>query len=216
MPQLDKITFFSQFFWLSFFYLGFYFLIYKHFLPKMSRTLKLRKRRMNTSQEGVTHMGEESHKVANSYQTLLSTGLSTCKTVFNQNYKGAEDWVNNTVSQANETRLKNTNQRYIKSLGERSVSQRLDISQAFANLSEKSRFSLLVSKLESFGKNKYSTLDLPAQGKEITVNSKVEKTPSKKESVEKEESYSKNKNKPPKNSSNKENKESKKKGGKNK
>ena len=110
MPQLDKITFLSQFFWLSFFYLGFYFLIYKYFLPKMSRTLKLRKRRMNTSQEGVTDMGEESQKVANSYQTLLSTGLTTCKSVFNQNFKGAEDWLNNTVSQANQTRLKNTNQ----------------------------------------------------------------------------------------------------------
>ena len=34
---------------------GFYFLIYKHFLPKMSRVLKFRKRKMNTSQEGVHH-----------------------------------------------------------------------------------------------------------------------------------------------------------------
>ncbi len=49
MPQLDKITFFSQFFWLSFFYLGFYFLIYKYFLPKMSRALKFRKRRMSNA-----------------------------------------------------------------------------------------------------------------------------------------------------------------------
>lgn len=158
MPQLDKITFLSQFFWLSFFYLGFYFLIYKYFLPKMSRVLKFRKRKMNTSQEGVTHMGQESDKVGNSYQTLLSTGLTTCKSAFNQNFKGAEDWLNNTVSEANQTRLKNTNQTYISSLGERSISQRLVITQAFVDVSEKARFALLISKFRSLKKANYSTL----------------------------------------------------------
>ena len=148
MPQLDKITFFSQFFWLSFFYLGFYFLIYKYFLPKMSRTLKFRKRRMNNSQQGVTSMGAESEKVGSSYQALLSTGLTTCKSVFNQNFKGAEEWLNNTVSQANQTRLKNTNTAYISSLGERSISQRLIISQAFVDVSEKTSFALLINKFK--------------------------------------------------------------------
>ena len=148
MPQLDKITFFSQFFWLSFFYLGFYFLIYKYFLPKMSRTLKFRKRRMNNSQQGVTSMGEEGDKVGTSYQALLSTGLTTCKGVFNQNYKGAEDWLNDTVSQANQTRLKNTNTAYISSLGERSISQRVVLSQTFVDVSEKTSFALLINKLK--------------------------------------------------------------------
>ena len=35
-------------------------------------------------EEGAATMGEESQKVANSYQTLLSTGLTTCKSVFNE------------------------------------------------------------------------------------------------------------------------------------
>ena len=196
MPQLDKITFLSQFFWLSFFYLGFYFLIYKYFLPKMSRILKFRKRRMNTSQEGVTNMGEESQKVANSYQTLLSTGLTTCKSVFNQNFKGAEDWLQNTVSQANQTKLKNTNQIYISSLGERSISQRLVVSQAFADLSEKSTFALLISKLSFSKKEHYYTL---AQNNPSPETLQVEKTQTplkseksdKSDTAEKQESSSK-------------------------
>ena len=193
MPQLDKITFLSQFFWLSFFYLGFYFLIYKYFLPKMSRTLKFRKRRMNTSQEGTTNMEEESQKVKSSYQTLLSTGLTTCKSVFNQNFKGAEDWLNNTVSQANQTKYKNTNQMYISSLGERSISQRLVISQAFADLSEKSTFALLISKLAFLKKENYSTL---AQSNHTQKGHKAEKIQSKSSIVEKQESSSKNKSRP--------------------
>jgi len=199
MPQLDKITFLSQFFWLSFFYLGFYFLIYKYFLPKMSRTLKFRKRRMNTSQEGVTSMGEESDKVVNSYQTLLSTGLTTCRSVFNQNFKGAEEWLNSTVSQANQRILKNTNQRYISSLGERSISQRLVISQAFVDISEKTTFALLITKLKSFKKNTLAqnstiALNKNSQGKEnLLKDNKAEKAPTKSAVVDKKENKGKNK-----------------------
>ena len=54
MPQLDKVTFLSQFFWLCFFYIGFYFLVLKFFLPKMTRILKLRKNKLSYSQQGVT------------------------------------------------------------------------------------------------------------------------------------------------------------------
>ena len=148
MPQLDKITFFSQFFWLSFFYLFFYFFIYKYFLPKMSRALKFRKRRMNNSQQGVTSMAEESYKVGNSYQALLSTGLTTCKTVFSQNFKTAEEWLNNTVSTANQTKLKKTNTAYIFSLGERCISQRYIISQPFMDVSQKTSLYLCLHKLK--------------------------------------------------------------------
>ena len=158
MPQLDKITFLSQFFWLSFFYLGFYFLILKYFLPKMSRVLKFRKRRMNTSQEGVTNVAKESGKVGNSYHTLLSTTLTTCKSAFNKNLKEAGDWLSKTVSEGNKTKLKDTNINFISSLGERSISQRLYIIQAFADLSERARFALLITKFRFSKKANFSTL----------------------------------------------------------
>lgn len=158
MPQLDKITFLSQFFWLSFFYLGFYFYIYKYFLPKMSRLLKFRKRRINNSQQGVTSMGREGDKVGDSYQALLSTGLTACKSVFNQNFKRAEEWLLHTVSQANQTRLKRLNSFYIKSLGERSVSQKLCIDHLLVDLSEKTSLALLIYKVKGLKKENYSTL----------------------------------------------------------
>nr|QIQ59675.1 Atp8 [Trebouxia sp. A1-2] len=158
MPQLDKITFLSQFFWLSFFYLGFYFLILKYFLPKMSRVLKFRKRRMNTSQEGVTNVAKESGKVGNSYHTLLSTTLTTCKSAFNKNLKEAGDWLLKNVSEGNKTKLKDTNTNFISSLGERSISQRLYIIQAFADLSERARFALCLNKFRFSRKANFSTL----------------------------------------------------------
>lgn len=198
MPQLDKITFFSQFFWLSFFYLGFYFLIYKYFLPKMSRTLKFRKRRMNNSQQGVTSMGAESDKVGSSYIALLSTGLTTCKSVFNQNFKGAEEWLNNTVSIANQTRLKNTNRAYISSLGERSISQRLVISQAFVDVSEKASFALLINKFKLL-KNEPSGGNVITQQSfkhsKVRDNKYAENAQTMSTSTEKQERVGKNKTK---------------------
>ena len=187
MPQLDKITFFSQFFWLSFFYLFFYFYILKYFLPKMSRALKFRKRRMNNSQQGVTGMAEESDKVGSSYQTLLSTGLTTCKSVFNRNFKGAEDWLNNTVSTANQTKLKNTNISYIFSLGERSLSQRLIISQAFVDVSQKASFALLINKFQFLKKNPFGGGQQSLIHTKGGDNKKGESTQTMKDSTEKQD-----------------------------
>ena len=45
MPQLDKVSYFSQFFWLCFFYLGFYILLVKFFLPRIRRILKVREKK---------------------------------------------------------------------------------------------------------------------------------------------------------------------------
>nr|YP_010470409.1 ATP synthase F0 subunit 8 [Tetraselmis marina]UVF37897.1 ATP synthase F0 subunit 8 [Tetraselmis marina] len=46
MPQLDTVTYMSQFFWLCFFFVGFYFVLVQFFLPKMARILKFRQEKM--------------------------------------------------------------------------------------------------------------------------------------------------------------------------
>jgi len=46
MPQLDTVTYMSQFFWLCFFFLGFYFSLFQFFLPKLARILKYRQEKM--------------------------------------------------------------------------------------------------------------------------------------------------------------------------
>lgn len=42
MPQLDKVTLFSQVFWLIFFYFLFFLLFLKYYLPKLSKLFKIR------------------------------------------------------------------------------------------------------------------------------------------------------------------------------
>ena len=49
MPQLDKVTFFSQYFWLLVFFLSFYFFVAKIILPKMTRIYLLRQRVLSSN-----------------------------------------------------------------------------------------------------------------------------------------------------------------------
>ena len=97
MPQLDKVTFLSQFFWLCFFYIGFYFLILKFFLPKMSLILKLRKNKLAGSQDNVNSLKQENQKIRANYETLFTTALVTSKTAFNNNFARIEKWLHENV-----------------------------------------------------------------------------------------------------------------------
>lgn len=98
MPQLDKVTFLSQFFWLSFFYLGFYFFILKFFLPRMSRILKLRKKKMAGSQEGVSFLTLETENVRKNFNQIITKTLNTSKEIYTETYKPTLCWVENWVN----------------------------------------------------------------------------------------------------------------------
>ena len=127
MPQLDKVTFLSQFFWLSISFLAFYIILLKQFLPKMSRILKFRRKRLSFSGEGVVQLGGEKEKVEKSYSTLVGNGLSLPRNVLSVNFKKIESWLKSTLSQTNQTKLGQVNKRYIASLGERAVAQNLPL-----------------------------------------------------------------------------------------
>ena len=152
MPQLDKVTFLSQFFWLCFFYIGFYFLVLKFFLPKMNRILKLLKNKLTSSQQGVTNLQQENDKIRNNYETLLANGLNTSRTAFNDNFQRTEKWLDTMVENTNKTHYQSMNKVYIYSVGEASLSQNFALSQVSAELPEKIYFPILFEKIKSLSK----------------------------------------------------------------
>ena len=147
MPQLDKVTFLSQFFWLCVFFLGFYVVALKHFLPQMSRILKYRKKRLSQSHQGVNTMQQENTKVRSSAEKLLESGLKNSKEMFKQNRQRTEDWLFNLTNQTNQTKLKDTNYAYLRSLGERSLSHNLSLQGGFIDFSNTVFVSVLTQKL---------------------------------------------------------------------
>ena len=153
MPQLDKVTFLSQFFWLCFFYIGFYFLILKFFLPKMSLILKLRKNKLTGSQDNVNNLQQENQKIKTNYETLFTAALSTSKSAFNENFKRIEKWLYNTVESTEKKHYQSLNKTYIRSVGESSLSQNLAFSKFTPEISKHIYIYSLLKTLKNFPKN---------------------------------------------------------------
>lgn len=148
MPQLDKVTFLSQFFWLSFFYLGFYFLILKYFLPKMSRILKFRKKKMSGSQEFVSFLESENETVRSNFDSMIAKGLNTSRSLFTENLQRTEDWLDKIKYDTNKTHYQGINKTYVQTVGETSLAENLALSQASSKLSEKLFTQILLSKIK--------------------------------------------------------------------
>lgn len=147
MPQLDKVTFLSQFFWLSFFYIAFYFLILKHFLPKMSRILKFRKKKMSGSQKGAGSLTSENQRVQSHFDGMVTKSLHTSRSLFADTFQRTEKWLESVRHDTDMTHYKRINKRYILSVGRNSLTDNLPLSQSSPKVLEQIFTRLLLSRL---------------------------------------------------------------------
>jgi F0F1-type ATP synthase membrane subunit b/b' len=150
MPQLDKVTFLSQFFWLCAFFLGLYLIVLKNFLPKMSRVLKYRKKRLGQSHQGVGNMHQENSLVRSSANKVLEGGLKNSKDLFKQNSQRTEKWLLDLIKGTNNTSFKNTNNTYLQSIGENSISYKLSLQGGFRDFSNTIFLSMLFNKVGDY------------------------------------------------------------------
>lgn len=134
MPQLDKVTFLSQFFWLCVFFFGFYIFQLKYFLPEMSRILKLRKKRLSESSS--FSLQHENNKVRNNASTLLENLLKLSKNVFKSSSSNTRDWFLKSACNLNKKDFKQGNVRYLDSVAEKSLSNNLAQLAVLLNFSE--------------------------------------------------------------------------------
>ena len=150
MPQLDKTTFLSQFIWLLFFYIGFYLVILKHFLPRLSRILKVRQKKVSLSQQGASALLEEREKVEGSLNALVEQGVRASKGLFQENLEATQEWLNQALTNSNRTTLQDANQSYVLTLGEKTISQNVAVDIAFPTISRKGFALALTEKIKSF------------------------------------------------------------------
>tara|TARA_B110000977_G_scaffold185031_1_gene249438 strand:+ start:223 stop:630 length:408 start_codon:yes stop_codon:yes gene_type:complete len=71
MPQFDKITFFTQIFWLTIIFFGFYFLTLKIFLPKIATVLKTRRKKFLIGSSGLLNLNKEQNRTESSRNSLI-------------------------------------------------------------------------------------------------------------------------------------------------
>lgn len=127
MPQLDTLTFFSQFFWLCIFYLGFYLALVKYFLPKMSRILKIRNLKMNagSSSGPLQEMKQEHETIKQQRDQSLLNALKESRQVFQESSVGTQVWLQKVLEDVNKNQLQEMNKAYIQSVSDLSTSQAL-------------------------------------------------------------------------------------------
>jgi F-type H+-transporting ATPase subunit b len=163
MPQLDKVTFLSQFFWLCVFYLGFYYIVYKHFLPKLSRILTLRKRKMNLSGQGISSLQRETQQVQKDSNSVISKALETSRNVFQRFFLRTNDWLETNVTNVNKTHFQGVNKAFIQSLGESSLSQNILLYHASRNIPEKLAIKILLDKMKNLNSKSFDTVTTKSQ-----------------------------------------------------
>jgi hypothetical protein len=85
MPQLDAVSYFSQFFWLMVIFVGYYLVLMTFYLPGIARVLKLRAKQ-STQSAGDTVYAVEEMEVKAFRDTLISKTLATASTGMNQSF----------------------------------------------------------------------------------------------------------------------------------
>lgn len=124
MPQLDTLTFFSQFFWLCVFFFGFYISLVKYFLPRMSKILKVRSLRMNVSSAGShSEIQKENQSIKNTRDDFLSQAFKDSRQFFQQTLSNTNEWVSKVLAEQNKVKFQQMNATFLKSIAELSVSQ---------------------------------------------------------------------------------------------
>ena len=105
MPQFDKITFFTQIFWLFFFFLGFYLVFLKTFLPKLASTLKVRVKKLQKGVEGVSIFVEEQQTTISAFNKSFENIFSIAKNSINLFKKKMFIWSDSGVQSLNTKNL---------------------------------------------------------------------------------------------------------------
>ncbi len=131
MPQLDKVSYFSQYFWLVGSLSTFLYLTVKFFIPKMSRVIKLRKKLVHLVD--FPFLFQESEQVRSSFDCIRAKGCHCLRDLFNQNTQQTSAWLENICQNTNKTSYQTVNKAYFRSAGEYSFVDPLLMPQTFYN-----------------------------------------------------------------------------------
>lgn len=116
MPQLDKLTFISQLFWLFSTFLVFYVLSLKYFLPTISHMLKIRNKRLKIYQDQMKQLRLEEFYTISNYEKLLINSLNESRNFLNKASSTMVEWFNSSVKNTNDTHLLNVNKSYVEAM----------------------------------------------------------------------------------------------------
>lgn len=122
MPQLDLMTFFTQFFWFSIGFSFFYVFLLHNIMPSIALNLKLRKKKLEFLANDINKKKESASNLLTTYDNILFKTLNTSRNYILKTTNYGNEWISKTMSKVNSTNLVESNNDYIKNLAEKSFS----------------------------------------------------------------------------------------------
>jgi len=119
MPQLDLMTFFTQFFWFSLGFSFFYIFLLRYIMPSISLNLKLRKKKLELLANDINKKKESASDLLTTYDNILSKTLNFSRNYLLKVTNYGNVWVSNSITSINSNNFVNANNDYIKIIGEK-------------------------------------------------------------------------------------------------
>lgn len=121
MPQLDLMTFFSQFFWFSLSFCFFYLFLLYCFLPKISLNIKARKRLLNLFAKDINIKKNSISDLLIVYDKLLLKALIFFRFYISKVLFFCDSWLQLTFNKINLNSISTCNIKYVKIISEREL-----------------------------------------------------------------------------------------------
>nr|YP_010577898.1 ATP synthase F0 subunit 8 [Cryptomonas pyrenoidifera]UZP15118.1 ATP synthase F0 subunit 8 [Cryptomonas pyrenoidifera] len=122
MPQLDLMTFFTQFFWFSIGFSFFYVFLLHTIMPSIALNLKLRKKKLEFLANDINKKKESASNLLTTYDNILFKTLNTSRNYIIKTTSYGNEWISKSLLKANSINLIESNNDYIKNLAEKSFS----------------------------------------------------------------------------------------------
>jgi hypothetical protein len=117
MPQFDKITFFTQIFWLTLIFFSFYFLILRFFLPKLAAVLKSRKKKLFLGSNMTYNLKKENLLITGKKTIFFQSFTEKTETHLSSNFLLSINWLTSCLLKSIKQQLKNSQQTYLETYG---------------------------------------------------------------------------------------------------
>nr|BDN85849.1 ATP synthase F0 subunit 8 [Microheliella maris]BDN85886.1 ATP synthase F0 subunit 8 [Microheliella maris] len=120
MPQLDKVTFLSQFIWLTITFLGLYLILIKVLLPNISQILKLRKKKLEEANSLINTLKDEEKKISEQYDSQIAKSIEFSSVILTKGVNDSNTWFIKSIDEMNRKILYPINENFIKTIAQTS------------------------------------------------------------------------------------------------
>jgi len=121
MPQLDLMTFFTQFFWFSIGFSFFYIFLLHFVMPTIALNFKFRKKRLDILANDINKKKEGALSLLTTYDNVLLKALNFSRLYVTKTINHGNSWVLKTAAGINSVHFLQPNTFYIKTIGVRGL-----------------------------------------------------------------------------------------------